>query len=71
MALLARRAGVDLEPDDAGREPPIDAYAAEAPEEFFAVCSEYWFTAPGVLRAAYPAVAARLEAFYGPTALAL
>jgi Mlc titration factor MtfA (ptsG expression regulator) len=56
---------------DAGREPPIDAYAADAPEEFFAVCSEYWFTAPDVLRAAYPAVAARLEAFYGPTALAL
>jgi Mlc titration factor MtfA (ptsG expression regulator) len=50
---------------DAGRAPPIDAYAAEAPEEFFAVCSEYWFTAPDVLRAAYPAVAMRLEKFYG------
>ena len=50
---------------DAGREPAIDAYAAEAPEEFFAVCSEYWFTAPDVLRAAMPAVAGRLDAFYG------
>jgi Mlc titration factor MtfA (ptsG expression regulator) len=52
----------------AGREPAIDAYAAEAPEEFFAVCSEYWFTAPDVLRAAMPAVAARLERFYGSPA---
>jgi Mlc titration factor MtfA (ptsG expression regulator) len=50
---------------DAGRRPPIDAYGGEAPAEFFAVCSEYWFTAPERLRAAYPAVAARLAAFYG------
>lgn len=50
---------------DAGRVPPIDAYAGEAPAEFFAVSSEYWFTAPDVLRAAYPEVAARLAAFYG------
>ena len=50
---------------EAGREPAIDAYAGESAAEFFAVCSEYWFTAPGLLRAAYPAVAARLEAFYG------
>lgn len=50
---------------DAGREPPIDPYAGEAPAEFFAVCSEYWFTAPQVLHATYPAVAKRLAAFYG------
>jgi Mlc titration factor MtfA (ptsG expression regulator) len=50
---------------DAGREPPINAYAGEAPAEFFAVCSEYWFTAPVLLREAYPNVAARLAAFYG------
>jgi Mlc titration factor MtfA (ptsG expression regulator) len=49
---------------EAGRETAIDDYAAEAPEEFFAVCSEYWFTAPEVLREAMPAVAARLERFY-------
>jgi Mlc titration factor MtfA (ptsG expression regulator) len=54
----------------AGGEPPIDPYAAEAPEEFFAVCSEYWFTAPEVLRAAYPAVAQRLKSFYGEVATA-
>ena len=50
---------------DAGREPPIDAYAATAPAEFFAVTSEYWFTAPEVLYAAYPGAATRLAAFYG------
>jgi Mlc titration factor MtfA (ptsG expression regulator) len=50
---------------DAGREPPINRYAGEAPAEFFAVCSEYWFTAPVLLQAIYPDVAARLAAFYG------
>jgi len=54
---------------DAGREPPIDSYAGHAPAEFFAVCSEYWFTAPDLLHAAYPDVAAHLAVFYGnPTA---
>lgn len=53
---------------DARREPPIDPYAGESPAEFFAVCSEYWFTAPDLLRDAYPAVAARLAGFYGPPA---
>jgi Mlc titration factor MtfA (ptsG expression regulator) len=51
---------------DAGRPAPIDPYAAETHAEFFAVCSEYWFTAPHLLEAAYPAVARRLSAFYGP-----
>jgi len=51
---------------EAGREPPIKPYAASAHAEFFAVCSEYWFTAPALLQAAYPAVARRLSDFYGP-----
>ena len=46
-------------------EPPIDAYAAEGPDEFFAVCTEYWFTAPDHLRIHLPAVAAQMERFYG------
>jgi MtfA peptidase len=49
---------------EAGRESPIDAYAGEAPDEFFAVCSEYHFTAPDTLAAAYPAVARHLQRFY-------
>lgn len=50
---------------DAGRDTAIDPYAAEAPEEFFAVCSEYHFSDPATLRAAMPQVAAHLARFYG------
>jgi Mlc titration factor MtfA (ptsG expression regulator) len=50
---------------DAGEESAIDAYAAEAPEEFFAVTSEYHFSAPATLAREMPAVAAHLRRFYG------
>ena len=50
---------------DAGEETQIDPYAAEAPEEFFAVTSEYHFSAPGLLAREMPAVAAHLRRFYG------
>lgn len=52
---------------DANREVAIDAYAAESPEEFFAVCSEYHFSDPATLRGALPEVAAHLERLYGPS----
>ncbi len=55
---------------DRGRETAIDGYAAEAPEEFFAVVSEYHFSDPQLLRAEMPAVAAHLERFYGPSPFA-
>jgi len=55
---------------DAGRETPIDPYAAEAPDEFFAVVSEYHFSAPDLLTEAMPAVARQLSAFYGPSPFA-
>lgn len=51
---------------DTGGETLIDPYAAEAPEEFFAVTSEYHFSAPALLRKAMPEVAAHLRRFYGP-----
>jgi len=51
---------------DRGEAAPIDDYAAESPDEFFAVASEYHYTAPGELAAAYPAVAALLARYYGP-----
>ena len=51
---------------DAGQATLIDPYAAEAPEEFFAVCSEYHFSAPQLLATTFPAVAAHLARFYGP-----
>ena len=55
---------------DAGREVAIDPYAAEAPEEFFAVCSEYHFSDAATLRSAMPEVAAHLQRFYGAPLLA-
>ncbi|RZA20707.1 MAG: zinc-dependent peptidase [Lysobacteraceae bacterium] len=50
---------------DGGGETTIDAYAAESPEEFFAVCSEYHFSDAQALRDAMPDVAAHLQRFYG------
>ena len=50
---------------DAGRDTAIDGYAAEAPEEFFAVCSEYHFSAPKLLHEEMPQVAEHLQRFYG------
>jgi Mlc titration factor MtfA (ptsG expression regulator) len=50
---------------DRRRRTLIDGYAAEAPEEFFAVCSEYHFSDPRTLKRAMPKVAAHLERFYG------
>jgi len=52
---------------DAGDVIKIDSYAAESPEEFFAVCSEYHFSLPALLDAAMPTVAAHLQRFYGPS----
>jgi Mlc titration factor MtfA (ptsG expression regulator) len=50
---------------DAGEETALDPYAAEAPEEFFAVTSEYHFSAPSLLATEMPAIAAHLLRFYG------
>lgn len=55
---------------DAGRDTAIDGYAAEAPEEFFAVATEYHFSDPHRLRHAMPKVAAHLDRFYGPSPFA-
>ncbi|MCY4154765.1 MAG: zinc-dependent peptidase [Gammaproteobacteria bacterium] len=49
---------------DAGEAPAIDDYATTDPSEFFAVTSEYFFDAPGVLANEYPAVYTRLCEFY-------
>lgn len=50
---------------DAGEDTAIDPYAAEAPDEFFAVCSEYHFSAPGLLARELPTVSAHLARLYG------
>lgn len=49
---------------EAGREPPIDEYAAYDPGEFFAVCSEYFFMAPAHLQQVWPEVYRLLTIYY-------
>ncbi len=49
---------------DAGHETPLDPYAAETPEEFFAVATEAFFEIPEVLAGAYPDVFEQLARFY-------
>lgn len=49
---------------------PIDPYAAEDPAEFFAVTSEYFFSAPDLLSSAYPRVYQQLSHFYRQDPLA-
>ncbi|MDR1075308.1 MAG: zinc-dependent peptidase [Xanthomonadaceae bacterium] len=53
-----------------GVETVIDPYAAEAPEEFFAVVSEYHFSGADILRKEMLEVAAHLTRFYGDFRLA-
>ncbi|PCI10755.1 MAG: hypothetical protein COB71_11575 [Thiotrichales bacterium] len=48
----------------AHHHPSINPYAATDPAEFFAVVSEYFFTAPEVLLEQYPEVYAQLVLFY-------
>ncbi|MDX1594783.1 MAG: zinc-dependent peptidase [Gammaproteobacteria bacterium] len=55
---------------DAGRATWIDPYAAEAPEEFFAVLSEHFFTAPEAVAELVPAVYGQLRDFYRQDPLA-
>ncbi|HVV97487.1 MAG TPA: M90 family metallopeptidase [Rhodanobacteraceae bacterium] len=56
---------------DRGRDTFIDPYAAESPDEFFAVISELHFSDPTGLARAAPDVAAMLARFYGPRTAAL
>ncbi|MCY1414161.1 Protein MtfA [compost metagenome] len=58
---------LDRNPD---AETAIDPYAAENPAEFFAVTSEYFFSAPDLLVAAYPEVYRQLTLFYRQDSLA-
>ena len=60
-AFDALNAELDADPD---AETAIDPYAAEDPAEFFAVTSEYFFSAPDLLADAFPAVYRQLALFY-------
>jgi MtfA peptidase len=48
----------------ARRGPRIDPYAAESPDEFFAVACEYFFEKPALLRSEYPDVYRQLSLFF-------
>jgi hypothetical protein len=47
-----------------GKTAFINPYAATSPAEFFAVLSEYFFTAPDILKSHFPAVHKQLALFY-------
>lgn len=47
-----------------GERAPVDDYALEDPAEFFAVCTETFFTDPRPLRRRWPAVYGALAGFY-------
>ena len=63
----ALNAELDANPE---AETAIDPYAAEDPAEFFAVTSEYFFSAPDLLAAAFPEVYRQLTLFYRQDTLA-
>jgi Mlc titration factor MtfA (ptsG expression regulator) len=48
----------------ARRGPRIDSYAAESPDEFFAVAAEYFFEKPALLLSEYPEVYRQLALFF-------
>lgn len=60
-------AQLDADPDT---QTLIDPYAAENPAEFFAVTSEYFFSAPDLLHETFPDVYKQLAAFYRQDTLA-
>ncbi|MBF8223148.1 M90 family metallopeptidase [Halomonas sp. 328] len=47
-----------------GEQTPIDDYAASHPGECFAVCCEYFFTAPDTLSATYPGLYGLLRDYF-------
>ena len=49
---------------EAGEPTSINPYAATSPAEFFAVVSEYFFTAPDILKNCCPGVHTQLALFY-------
>jgi len=48
-----------------GKSAFINPYAATSPAEFFAVLSEYFFTAPDILKSRCSTVHKQLSLFYG------
>lgn len=61
---LEREVNAFVDRVEAGDETLLDPYAAEAPEEFFAVASEAFFVAPRELAAEHPAFYRLLVGYY-------
>jgi len=56
----------DLVEADREDDSLIDPYAASAPEEFFAVCTEYFFVRPDLLEEQFPEFERLLRLYYRP-----
>jgi Mlc titration factor MtfA (ptsG expression regulator) len=54
---------------ESGKSAFINPYAATSPAEFFAVLSEYFFTAPDILKKCCPSVHKQLTLFYRQASL--
>lgn len=61
---LRRPRGLKSRSGFSRRRTRIDPYAAESPDEFFAVCCEYFFERPELLRSEYPGVYDQLVLFF-------
>ncbi len=64
VAVMGREYDDFCERVDADEHTLLDPYAAEAPEEFFAVASEAFFVAPRDFKAEHPALYALLSGFF-------
>jgi MtfA peptidase len=68
LASLQRTVGGELSDDTGGLTMPasgaIDVYAAEGPDEFFAVASEAFFVTPRALKAEHPALYGVFQRYY-------
>jgi Mlc titration factor MtfA (ptsG expression regulator) len=64
LAVLTAEYDAFCERIDADEDTLLDPYAAEAPEEFFAVASEAFFVAPQALRVEHPRLYELLRGFF-------
>lgn len=64
LAVLTAEYDAFCERIDADEDTLLDPYAAEAPEEFFAVASEAFFVAPRALRVEHPRLYELLRGFF-------
>jgi len=64
LATLENEYGRFVQRVEAGEDTALDPYGAQSPEEFFAVASEAFFTAPEIMKGEHPALYAMFALFY-------